>query len=237
MADQRYVSGELSHFVGRALLGDLEGQYQLLLTILRSGELKASRIGAAVLFAAPLFPEEAGRYTQGPICFCDIPEPDLGIHVQKYGPFGLAFTKEFSVAHGARPVFYVAETAVWGAGGYPVRDRLNKLVASLGNVQSQMHTRDHPLNDESQSWREDLQEALMLLLDQELLPFVKGFDPLRPDEDPKNYYMEREWRTTHHYIQFSLDEVRRVFLPERFAKRFRDDLPAYANQVTFVPVR
>jgi Putative abortive phage resistance protein AbiGi, antitoxin len=42
------------------------------------------------------------------VCFCDIPTPDLAIHVGKYSKFGLAFTKEFLIEQGACPVFYVA---------------------------------------------------------------------------------------------------------------------------------
>jgi hypothetical protein len=42
------------------------------------------------------------------VCFCDIPEADLGMHIQKYSPFGLAFRKEFLIPKGASPVFYIA---------------------------------------------------------------------------------------------------------------------------------
>jgi hypothetical protein len=83
---QRYVSSELSHFVGRSLLGDADAQYRLLLAILTSGQLRANLAGASSTFATPLFPESARRYEQAPICFCDIPEPDLTIHMGKYGP-------------------------------------------------------------------------------------------------------------------------------------------------------
>jgi hypothetical protein len=47
------------------------------------------------------------------VCFCDIPETDLAIHVSKYSKFGLAFKKEFLIKKGASPVLYVAnETPV-----------------------------------------------------------------------------------------------------------------------------
>jgi hypothetical protein len=44
--------------------------------------------------------------------------------------------------------------------------------------------------------------------------------------------MEREWRVLGH-VYFALGDVRRVFLPEEFAKRFRADLPEYTGQLTF----
>jgi hypothetical protein len=42
------------------------------------------------------------------VCFCDIPDTDLAIHVRKYSRFGLAFKKDFLIERGACPVFYVA---------------------------------------------------------------------------------------------------------------------------------
>jgi len=45
--------------------------------------------------------------------------------------------------------------------------------------------------------------------------------------------MEREWRTRTH-IQFTLDDVYRVILPERFKGRLRQNAPGYTGQITFV---
>jgi hypothetical protein len=61
------------------------------------GELRSRNqdLGSTTLHERPLFPEGAERYQQSAICFCDIPEADLTIHMGKYGPFGLAFTKKF----------------------------------------------------------------------------------------------------------------------------------------------
>jgi hypothetical protein len=61
---------------------------------------------------------------------------------------------------------------------------------------------------------------------------VKYFDDATADEDPANVYMEREWRVLGD-VNFSLSDVRRVFLPEEFAERFRIDLPEYTGQLTF----
>jgi Putative abortive phage resistance protein AbiGi, antitoxin len=234
MSRQRYISPELSHFVG-GNLNDAEAQYDVLITILRSGELRARHFGGSTIFATPLFPERPGRYEQAPICFCDIPEPDLAIHIEKYGPFGLAFTKEFLTGHGARPVFYVSTEAIWGTGGYTVADQINDLVASLGRVQSAIGggtliVKPAPLH-------QDLVNALNFLIDDECLKYVKGFNPSAGDNDEENYYMEREWRTTRDTVAFTLADVRRVFMPESFGPRFRADVPGYVNQVSFVSDR
>ena len=61
------------------------------------------------------------------VCFCDIPEHDLEIHVNKYGKFGLSFRKEFLIGLGASPVFYVAknypvpETQMFRPGDFAMR--------------------------------------------------------------------------------------------------------------------
>jgi hypothetical protein len=45
------------------------------------------------------------------VCFCDIPLPDLPLHMTKYSRFGIAFRREFLISFGANPVFYVANNA------------------------------------------------------------------------------------------------------------------------------
>jgi hypothetical protein len=57
----------------------------------------------------PISTDEAIKYQV--VCFCDIPEPDLAIHVTKYSKFGLAFPRGFLVEKGASPVFYIAKEA------------------------------------------------------------------------------------------------------------------------------
>ena len=45
--------------------------------------------------------------------------------------------------------------------------------------------------------------------------------------------MEREWRVLGD-VGFELKDVHRIFLPPSYAERFREDLPGYTGQVTFV---
>jgi hypothetical protein len=63
--------------------------------------------------------------------------------------------------------------------------------------------------------------------------FLKFFDGSAIDEDPENYYMEREWRMLGS-LNFRLRNVHRIILPESFAKQFREDIPEYFGQITFV---
>ena len=108
---QRYVSNELSHFVGRGK--DKEVQYDILVNkILKNGwitypphDINRPR-SLSLDFSSLISDDKAFKYEV--VCFCDIPDSDLAIHVNKYSKFGLAFKKEFLIDNGACPVFYVA---------------------------------------------------------------------------------------------------------------------------------
>jgi hypothetical protein len=106
---QRYVSTELTHFVGRGLV--TEKQYRLLMKIINEGWLthpphNPNRSGNLSVNTAAKFSTNE-MYNPEMVCFCDIPVADLGIHISKYSPFGLSFSKDFVVKHGGCPVFYV----------------------------------------------------------------------------------------------------------------------------------
>ena len=66
----------------------------------------------------------------------------------------------------------------------------------------------------------------------ELLPLIKPFSTDLEEDDPQNYYMEREWRMSG-ALNFSLADVTRVVLPRAYGQRFREDFPDYYGQVSF----
>ena len=119
---QRYVSNELTHFVGRGHTTG-EQRYQLFLQIVRSGVLKSPGQSDVSVEPGPNGPVTKIKYTRSVlanktlssndkyqasvVCFADIPLEDLSLHIQKYSAFGLSFLKTFLVDHGANPVFYV----------------------------------------------------------------------------------------------------------------------------------
>ena len=74
---------------------------------------------------------------------------------------------------------------------------------------------------------------VQFFLDYNVFSFLKVFDGSLPDDDPENFYMEREWRVLDN-SQFAIDQVHRVIIPQTFAQRFRKDVHAYSGQVTLV---
>lgn len=111
---QRYVSKELSHFVGRGC--PEQTQYQRLLKILRSGCLTylpdtPNETLGEILIHPDAKISENELYYPGMVCFCDIPIQDLNIHMRKYSHFGLAFSKDFIIKKGGTPVYYLPREA------------------------------------------------------------------------------------------------------------------------------
>src|SRR5215211_8558382 len=237
MPTQRYVSPELTHFVGKGLPEDQ--QYSLLVNdILKGGCLKFPPIddNRCIEGLSGNLPFVGGTreldgddteaaYSQR-ICFCDIPVTDLEIHMNKYSRFGLSFLKDFLVGKGANPVLYVANNSPalpfglpgFGDGPYPRRRVFE------GNIQL--------FRDFHRKMLEEFPLPLYFFLNMTVFSFIKFFDDSTSDEVEANVYMEREWRVLGD-VNFALADVHRVFMPESYAEHFRADLPNYIGQLTF----
>lgn len=255
---QRYVSNELTHFVGRGRPAADE-RYQLLVSILDSGWLmhypfKPGTSGnLSVNTSAKISHNE--MYTPQVVCFCDIPVQDIQLHASKYSAFGLAFSKAFVVGKGGAPVFYLPM-------GAPMRVRNNLAGEKLGATSEsgggadecvslgQLFDRILPdLHDLMEKLRNYMKEAhkpnagthpdrnrlheLRQFLDFRVFSYVKFFDASLADDDPNNFYMEREWRVVGN-VQFAMSDVVRVFIPAAYSERFRRDVPSFSGQISFV---
>lgn len=267
MTLQRYVSEELTHFVGSSS-SDEEEHYSILVDkILKTGWLlanpKAHTAKAAEVLASNSLVYSGGyhgsiedMFRHQVVCFCDIPVPDLEIHMCKYSRFGLSYLKQFLLKKGANPVLYLANNS----GSLPVgvpdteeivgRSDLYRANARQFKelIELLMHSDKSPLalaarssepqpgrSQEEWEWQRSLWPKLHGLcnfLEIYMFSYIEEVDDTAADEDPTNVYMEREWRVLGN-INFALSDVRRVFLPEEFAERFRFDLPEYAGQLTF----
>lgn len=240
---QHYISRELTHFVGRKLIGQEEEQYRLLLKVINDKALRPS--GGLWMGGVKITPNckfsQNEMFSPLAICFCDIPVQYLAIHIKKYGPFGLSFDKNYVCGNGGCPVFYVpilakaenpctygqsegapgsskskGEYFDYEIGLYRKRiDAFMDLVAQKGTLPD-----PHGLIE------------LCMFLDLDVFSYVKAFNHTLPDEDPDNYYFEREWRVMGQ-MQFGIGDIRRIIIPEAYAKRVREDLPEYCGQVAF----
>ena len=285
---QRYISNELSHFVGKDKTE--EEQYQLLVNkILKPGLLTypphdPSKPRMANLdLSQPISTDDLIQYQA--VCFCDIPISDFAIHIQKYSKFGLAFKKEFLIQKGACPVFYIANEShvtvneVFNPDNFSERinaalkkgylDRAlyfdtsiraiidifvaldalsrnendqyfkgvnasefkNRFGTLLGLTPNQISLIESTLKNNIQAPK-TIKMCTDFLLNY-VFTFIKCFDANRSFEDKSNYYMEREWRIGDN-VQFTLEDVSRVFFPSSYAQKFRADLPSYVGQINFI---
>jgi hypothetical protein len=245
MSKQRYVSQELTHFVGSRLkdlyksTADCESsQYNLLIKILQQGELGKIHAGRGATIAmlgkgigTPLSSNEKVHAQQ--VCFCDIPVEDLSLHMQKYSRFGLAFAKEHLVTRGATPVFYVSQGS---------RVTSSSLYSILATRTPPTNLREE-FDGYSAEWEQFSirsqaggHRADIFSLEQKLnwlfFARLKFFDSTKDEDDEENFYMEREWRVFG-TVPFTIEDIARVILPRSFAKQFHADVPEYWGQLTF----
>jgi hypothetical protein len=244
----KYISNdELFHFVGRSDPTDHEANYGILLAVLDGGvshpphtrDWGAHRV--TINWDKNIFSEELIVPTV--TCYCDIPFETLEIHMKKYGMFGLSFARSLLIKYGARPVIYI-----------PLQpsDRL----AGWGTIYCQTM-----LHDMEQIWRgfrahvfdpidtgsrsrslgvepKSKDEAVIAIDDafvQHFLAYIKPFNSELAEDNPNNFYSEREWRKFGNLL-FQPVEVMRVLVAPEYVDRLAKDRPAYAAKITVAPM-
>jgi hypothetical protein len=240
MGSQRYVSNLLTHFVGRQKTSDSE-RYELLKMIIRSGWLLSSAMVGTIeqelpariqqiYFGHPLNIENVDlnqAFIADVVCFTDIPQSDLALHIMKYSRFGLSFSKKFLLGKGVNPVFYVSQDSVDPSEG-------GKLLEQVFRKGLQTHIDldqwfkagiENRSGEVSQVW-------LNRFLLKHIFCFLKFWKHTNDDLDDKNFYMEREWRV-YGGFRFDLLDVEKVILPKEYARRIREDIPGYQNEIVF----
>src|SRR6266498_1370023 len=174
----------------------------------------------------------------------------------KYGPFGIAWNRDYLVAKGASPVFYIATDSP--AATQPVVTReeyFNRMISAwelaiqqkfVDPIQTSLQDlqpsegQDKPRTLSPQQAAKALEAlhqmqhffGLTEFIEHHVFCFMKCFQAGLAPDDPSNYYMEREWRVIGN-VSFDLASVRRILNPSAFAARFRDDFPSYAGQMSF----
>ncbi len=109
---QRYISHELTHFVGSNLRKSKnkskeDKQYKLLIKILREGWIYNPKVGISLVINPNVKISQNEMYSPQMVCFSDIPVEDLTLHIEKYSSFGISFNKDFIVKQGGVPVHYI----------------------------------------------------------------------------------------------------------------------------------
>jgi hypothetical protein len=250
---QRYVSKELTHFVGRNLRESImdeeereDAQYKILLKIIQEKCISREPHSCRLLEKGLKYSPARGysvhtrnrfsnnsRYVPNMVCFCDIPIGDLSIHISKYSPFGLSLKKSYLIERGVNPILYIEKNSA-----------ISYRRKEIGSKDS---TRSEYFDEFVSIYEKYCQMPLIQLRETnppetecidigrflfDLLCYVKFFDSSKLDNDEENYYMEREWRTPYD-VHFEINDIYRIILPKDFSGRFRKNVPEYTGQITF----
>jgi Putative abortive phage resistance protein AbiGi, antitoxin len=262
-SDQRYVSKELTHFVGgeKSKKATDDERYQLLLGILRDerrlrsdpsrpteqGWPRLDRIKTHGVFS------KREMYHFPGVCFCDIPMADLAIHASKYGPFGIAFLKAFLVPRGASPVFYIANdshvrpapTIRLGIATSPSSPStratiFDEMLRAFHKLWFKLQTTAFEVGGPDTDDPKAIELADIALAVTELSTYIDKyvFSYCVPfdtthDESDKEHFYMEREWRVLGDVEFSLVKVERVILPRDYANRFRADVPDYNGQVSF----
>ena len=191
------------------------------------------------------------------VCFCDIPDESLSIHTAKYGRFGIAFKKSFLLSRGANPVYYVATSAIaqrfdrekvtalinaaqsghavdvlTGPANFMIEtarqqyfDEMMPIYRSIHDLMNQTLLQDAVDGSDSGSF--DRLFDLQYFLAFQIFSYIKFFDPSLAEDDPDNYYMEREWRSVRN-VPFELNDVCAVLVPEEYVRELATLFPMLA---------
>lgn len=237
----QYTSDELFHFVGRKHPDDHEANYRILGMILASGWItyppdfpKMHEQKLAIDLDKNLLTEEL--VVPYVTCYCDIPLNSLEIHMRKYGWFGFSFSRDYLAKLGARPVIYIPwrkDQAWWNS----IHGRSFLSYAEQVYRGFKQHIVE-PVSSTSHSFsmgsipktKEEAAREMDSMLIKDFFAYIKPFNVELTEDDPDNFYMEREWRK-YGPLEFRPDDVHRILVSKGFGGRLQRDQPSYASKV------
>ena len=161
------------------------------------------------------------------VCFCDIPFDCLGLHTSKYGRFGVGVDRSLVAKWGGRPVIYIPTTTDIGAGlnNYFSREVMNAWKGLNDHFPELPADRSRVIGAPPGNAEEALDLASNVI--SHLMAFVKTFDIDLHDDDPLNFYMEREWRKLAK-LELHLP-LREIIAPKPYHDQLRTEFPHLAH--------
>lgn len=235
---QTYTSDVLYHLVGRNCPEDDEANFNTLCLILKSMEVRPSRVEGQEGIVYRIDPSRGLKHgeliEQSVTCFCDIHLSQLSpIHTGKYGRFGVGVDRHWLAEWGGRPVIYLPTSQTnpptWGT-------------RFAGEVMGVWKGLEEHFSDEEPGTKvttrvcgsppttpiEAASDASSLIA-RDFLAFLKAYNVSLPDQHPDNYYMEREWRK---YGKLPLHlPLRQVVVAQEYVGRVQELFPLLGNKV------
>jgi hypothetical protein len=240
MMDIPYTSQELFHFVGHSDPEADQANYETLTKVLTVGcvshkphEKNWGQVGYAINWEMSLENEELIVPTV--TCYADIPRQALGIHVSKYGKFGLSFPRDLLIQYGVRPVTYLpTRNDDWRSphGITLLRDVEAVYKAFNEHVVFKMSLPDSTTRylGSKPGNETEAADAMLSVFAKDFLAFLKPFSSGLREDHPKNFYMEREWRK-HGNLKFDPPDVVGIVVALGYSARLEKEFPAYVGRV------
>lgn len=236
-----YTSKELFHFVGHNHPLDDASNFRILKKILSDACVSYPPFDADWGAVSYTINWEESLLSENLIvptvtCYADIPWDSLGLHIRKYGKFGLSFRKDKLIQFGARPVTYIPTRAddVLGIGGATLlRDVEAVFKGYNALVSSQLPESDEPYSrglGSAPRTRDEAIELMEAIVEKYFLSFLKPFNSELDVDDPENFYMEREWRK-YGKLMFSPEDVVAVVVANGFGPLMTEAFPKYAHKI------
>lgn len=151
-------------------------------TILKIIENKYLRASLNLETVEDFFPQK--KYIATPmVCFCDIPLKFISQnHTERYGGYGLGFTKEWAIENKVSPILYRLNGSHFSNSFNSSSLEINRIIEKLEFAAS---FKDNDVSD-----LEDILYKLSLLNShlENMAGFIKSYEDLR------NNYLDREWR-------------------------------------------
>ena len=243
--DNHYTSDTLHHFVGYAHPTDHEKNFDILTNILSTGwvshwphDNNHGTVSITFNWDHSLITEKLIVPTV--TCFADIPAKSLDIHIKKYGSFGVSFWRDHLFMFGARPVMYIPTGPIDRVLTTHRKAILNDLEAVYRGFNQHVTSKHDNSQDERVRTSRSLGKvptdersaikAMDSVFVKHFLAFLKPFDMELSNDDPKNYYMEREGRKFGN-LEFKPGDVCKVFVANGFKSQLEKLLPDYAGKI------
>jgi hypothetical protein len=241
VTEARYTSNQFFHFVGRNNPSADEANYETLKKILnarcvshRPHENDWGQVGYTINWERSIKGEELIVPTV--TCYADIPFESLGIHVKKYGKFGLSFSRDLLIQYGARPVMYVPTRrddwqSIHGT------TLLQDVEAAYKGVNDHLVSKSPKPRGESTRYlgskpanEADAINLMASVFAKDFLAFIKPFNSQLDSDHPNNFYMEREWRKFGN-LKFTPIDVMKVLVAEGYSSELESDYTEYVGKV------
>ena len=236
--EYKHSIDELFHFVGFAHPNDRSENYKILRKILSERQLKRRWRGDSRLVSLEFNPTESLRRGElmdsNVICFCDIRSGELGIHMRKYGEFGLGFYRGVLIRQNARPVTYIpCYLDDWRSigGTTLIKDILAVYESFNELVIKQLPERDLSRGLGSRIHdKDEASEAIASVYQKDFMAFIKAYDSTLPEDDLQHFFMEREWRKFGSF-GFQPGQVTTIVVAPDYVEQAKTDLPEYTDRI------